>query len=193
MPLTIDAKDQAKPKSEFLQPHHFAKHPVSLLLALPVARLHGAEARGVWRPQLFRQRTDGPPRAVPVEQAGALKLTHPMFAAGFKQPRQLQRQHAVVKGVIRLRKISFAFNLPHARYRYLRALALGLAIARRQHEARRTIERKPISHDQSYVRINGVWFSGAYVADDVAKRPADWEECAPQKYEEGLRYFDGKR
>lgn len=58
----------------------------------------------------------------------------------------------------------------------------------RKHQQRRTIERQPINHDQSYVRINGEWFMGDYVEDDRIKPLPDGQKC-----EEGLRYFDGKR
>lgn len=59
--------------------------------------------------------------------------------------------------------------------------------ARRRY-VRRTIERKPISVNQSYLRLNGTWYIGDYVATDD-KPPV------PEKIEidEGLRYWDGKR
>ncbi|MFN7944348.1 MAG: hypothetical protein U0Z53_03275 [Blastocatellia bacterium] len=58
----------------------------------------------------------------------------------------------------------------------------------RKREERRNIERIPISFDQSYVRINGEWYIGDYVTDDLRKPPADGRKC-----DDGLRYFDGKR
>lgn len=67
------------------------------------------------------------------------------------------------------------------------------AVARRKYEARkqnarRRIERVQISFDQSYVRINGIWYIGDYVKDDRARPLADALKC-----DEGIRYFDGKR
>jgi hypothetical protein len=65
------------------------------------------------------------------------------------------------------------------------------AVCRRKHEARkriarRTIERVPISFNQSYVRVNGLWFIGDYVREDAPKA----EECGPL-VERGLGYFEG--
>lgn len=52
---------------------------------------------------------------------------------------------------------------------------------------RRSVERIPISHNQSYVRINGVWYIGDYVAYDIS------QPDIPQVEIPGLRYHDGKR
>lgn len=62
---------------------------------------------------------------------------------------------------------------------------------RRKHEARkqqqrRTLERKPISFDQSYVRLNGEWFIGDYVQEDA---PKEFEPLVAR----GLGYFEGHR
>ncbi len=54
-------------------------------------------------------------------------------------------------------------------------------------QQRKTAQRIQISVNQSYVRINGVWYMGDYAADEINQR-------FDQKAEElKLRYWDGKR
>lgn len=69
-------------------------------------------------------------------------------------------------------------------------------------QQRKTIERKPISVNQSYVRINGVWYIGDYAADEnpprnksaqQSKLLLDYEKAQEKLAEQGLSYWDGKR
>lgn len=69
-------------------------------------------------------------------------------------------------------------------------------------QQRKTVERKPISVNQSYVRINGVWYIGDYAADEnpprnnsaqQSKLLLDYEESQKELAEHGLSYWDGKR
>ena len=57
----------------------------------------------------------------------------------------------------------------------------------RKHQQRKRVERVLISVNQSYVRINGVWYVGDYVSDETEAR------YDPKAEELGLRYWDGKR
>jgi hypothetical protein len=69
-------------------------------------------------------------------------------------------------------------------------------------QQRQTCERQQISYDQSYVRINGVWYVGDYVAEDNAQAPEsppardayDTPEKLRERVEDfGTRYWNGKR
>ncbi|HMV86580.1 MAG TPA: hypothetical protein PLD20_01235 [Blastocatellia bacterium] len=66
----------------------------------------------------------------------------------------------------------------------------GVSLAEREEkkrQQRKTAERRPISVNQSYIRINGVWYIGDYVPDEANQR-------FDQKAEDlKLRYWDGKR
>lgn len=64
-------------------------------------------------------------------------------------------------------------------------------------QQRKTVERKPINFNQSYVRLNGVWYIGDYVPDE-GKPPYElFNLPSQQKQHElaelGTRYWDGKR
>jgi len=69
--------------------------------------------------------------------------------------------------------------------------------------ARKEIKRIPISVNQSYIRINGVWYIGDYVPDEdeapydpSADRPghvSNFRKLKLKAEELGLRYWDGKR
>lgn len=63
---------------------------------------------------------------------------------------------------------------------------------------RKKIERIGISFNQSYVRINGIWYIGDYLADEskppydlTNPPPYDWQRKELEEF--GTRYWDGKR
>ncbi len=69
----------------------------------------------------------------------------------------------------------------------------------RRRQARSTMERKPISFEQSYLRLNGIWYIADYVCVE-GKAPTTpqeemelplWKKLA--RKELGVRYWDGKR
>lgn len=57
----------------------------------------------------------------------------------------------------------------------------------RRRKVRNTIERKPISVNQSYLRINGIWYIADYAEDNWTKK-----EARPD-HDPAFRYHDGKR
>ncbi len=57
----------------------------------------------------------------------------------------------------------------------------------RRRNVRRTIERKQISVNQSYLRINGIWYLADYAEDNWTKK-----EAHPDR-DPDFRYWDGKR
>lgn len=58
----------------------------------------------------------------------------------------------------------------------------------RRRKVRKTIERRPLSINQSYVRFNGTWYIGDYVETE-GKAPS----LENLKQGEPFRYWDGKR
>jgi hypothetical protein len=63
--------------------------------------------------QLLGHSIHTPPLALPWDMARAFQLTDPVFASVLDATAQLQAQHTIVTGIMRMGKLAFLFELLH--------------------------------------------------------------------------------
>src|SRR6266403_3687596 len=91
------------------EPDSFGKGPTLFRLPVPTTHLHPAKTLRMGLAQLGRNSVDPLPPLFPPNMARTLYLTDPVFALALNQPRQLKREHTIIKGIVGLRKAAFFF------------------------------------------------------------------------------------
>jgi hypothetical protein len=101
----MDHRDPFAPIA--LEAHTFGKGPKLFLLPIPTPDLDPAETLWMRLAQLRGHLSNPSPLVLPQNMPWTLHFTHPMFPLALNQPRQLKGEHAIIKGIVSLRELSF--------------------------------------------------------------------------------------
>src|SRR6266487_158667 len=91
--------------------HGFRKDPKRFLLPIATAHLYHPKTPRMLTAQFCCHLINPPPLLLPKNMARTLQLTHPVFSFALDESGQLQSQHAIIKGIVRLGEVPFLFYI----------------------------------------------------------------------------------
>src|SRR4030095_14848302 len=95
------------------EPYDLRKHPKWLRFPIATAHAPSTKTFRMHLAQLLGYSIHTPPLALPLDMARAFQLTDPVFARVLNATAQLQAQHTMVKGIMRMGKMAFLFEWLH--------------------------------------------------------------------------------